>query len=488
MDKIHDKKHALKQPPVVKLAYFTAMCERFGYYVLAFLIVLYAKSALGFSDLAAFTLYGVFTALAYLVNPIGSYLADNVLGIRRCLLLGMFLEGVGLMLLACPKKSIFALGLGLVIIGVGIFKTAPTHLMGRSYHENDPRIDGGFTYYYMWLCVGGLMASIFISFVQQILGWSISFLVGGIGVFIGFIFYYIFRKRAVEFDSEAGRRPLKYSIKFLTLFGLIIGVLASAFLVLHTHLANFFFVIAALTLFIYFAYEIIQSPHAERLRIIACLSLIIIAFVFFVMYHQLFTSIVLFINRCVYRQFLGFEIPTVMFFSFNPILAIILGPVLVAIYNYFAKKGYDFHITLKFSLGLLFASLTFFALSLCGLFANIVGQVSIWWTVLVFFLITLGEMLISALGVAMVTQIAPKRMYGVMMGTWFLVSLSLSAAMSGLLAGFASIPDTIQDSSIILGLYKIAFLKFGIVSLIFTAISFIVSPYLKRIARIVKVD
>lgn len=473
----------LKQPAVLKLSFFTAMCERFGFYILTFLIVLYAKSEFGFSDSAAFLLYGAFSALAYLTTAAGGYLADNVFGIRRCIIFGLAGEAIGLMLLAIPNKTIFPIALGFIIAGVGLFKTGPTHLLGRSYREKDSRIDSGFTWYYTGMNIGSFISSLLASIIQFYFGWHIAFLYGGVGIALGLIAYFIFRKTALDVDSAPGMRKIPVKTWEKILAGTVLVIFTGAFLVTYPQLTNIFLIIATLGLISYFVYEIIKSPKNEKLKIVACLALITMGLVFFILYQQAYTSIVLFINRCVDRHIFGREIQTAAFFGLNSLWIIALGPVLATFYNYLNKHGKNFPITIKFPIGVLLISLCFVSLVAGGYFASAPNQVSPWWIVLTYFLYSAGEMFVSALGPAMITQIAPKRMYGIMMGTWFVVSMSLSAILGGLFATMASVPDTLSDPAAILHIYSQAFTKFGVASMILAAVCFAVGPIIKRMAE-----
>lgn len=474
----------MKQPPVFNLAFFTTMCERFGFYVLSFVLVLFAKSEFGFSDVEAFALYAIFTALAYLATALGGYLADNIIGIRRCLIMGLIFESAGLLLLVLKTRDVFPVALSLLIIGVGLFKTAPTHLLGRSYKENDPRIDSGFTLFYMSINIGTLISSLLMGAIQRYYGWQATFFLGGAGILIGLLLYILMREAARECDSEVGQRKLSLK-KWLYFFaGIIVAIIAFSYFIWHALVAYGFYIVAGISVLSYFIYEIIKSSKEDKLKIISCLSLILMGLVFYTLYQQAYTSIVLFINRSVERNVFGIEIPTIAYFSLNAVWVIILGPILAWLYNYLGKKGKDLSVTLKFPIGLLVTTFCFFSLNLGSYFANELGMVSSIWIVLAYFFYTLGEMLVGALGVAMITHIAPKRMYGIMMGSWFFFGMSLSAVLSGKLADIASVPDTLQDQIAILNIYNSAFLKIGMISLIFVILSFIAGPYIKRMAKL----
>lgn len=475
----------LRQPPVFYLSFFSGMFERFGFYVLSFLLVLYMKSEYGFSDTVAFALFGVFNGLVYLTPAIGGYIADNIIGIRRCIIIGLALEGLGMLLLAVPEQIFFWIGLALIVIGVGLFKTAPTDLMARAYHDGDPRIDSGFTLYYMSINIGSMTSSILAGIMQRYFGWSVAFLVSGIALYLGLACFFVLRWTARNVDAAPGYKKIPMKTWAYTALGLAIGVVFCVFLVSHVVFADVFFVLATCVLFVYFFYEILKTHKEERLRIIACLILIVMGFVFYVLYFQLYTSMVLFVKRNVLHTVLGVHIPTVVFLGFNPFWILVLSPILAALYNYLNKHGKDLAVTTKFPLGVMLISFCFLFLKFGTFFANADAQISGWWIILALFLYSLGELLIAALGVAMITHIAPRRLYGVMMGAWFLIGCALAASVSGIFASLSSVPVTLlPDHFATLNIYGKAFFEMGLMGLGMTVLAFIVSPYVKRMANL----
>lgn len=159
-----------------------------------------------------------------------------------------------------------------------------------------------------------------------------------------------------------------------------------------------------------------------------------------------------------------------------------MGPILAFTYKWIAKKyGNDLPLTAKFSIGLLAVSLSFLSLVLGGLFIDHNYQISVFWAVIAIGLYTVGEMLISALGFSVIAKLAPKRMYGITMGTW-LFGCSVGSLISGSVADIANIPEKITDPHTILAIYNSAFTKIGLGGLVFTALVVIVSPYIKRMA------
>lgn len=475
---------SFKQPQVFPLAITTSLLERFGFYILIDVLVLYLEHQFNYTDFQANTLFSLFFALVYLTPPLGGYLADNVLGIRRATILGLFLESLGMVLLLIPDKLFLYIALALVVIGVGFFKTAPTNLLARSYVKNDPRIDGGFTLFYMSINIGSMISAFVAGFAQRYLGWHIVFFFAALGLATSLLGYFLLRHRARSCEIEIGKRslPIKTWLKIITLIIAIIVI--CVFLLFRPIIAHIFFYLVTACVLLYFLYEIAESPKDEKFKIIACLCLIAFGMMFIIMYFQIHSSLTLFVDRCVNHHVFGFYIPTVAFISLNPIWIVIFSPLLVLLYRYLHRHKKDLAVTTKFSLGLLIATLAFLLLKVSTLFPNPNHQVSVSWLMLSIALFSLGELLIYALGVAMVTRIAPKRMYGIMMGTWFLITSSLGATIGGKVAILADIPKTLHDPAVILNTYGNVYFELGIAGAIITVIAFIASPYLKRLAKI----
>ncbi len=474
----------LKQPRVIYLSFFTAMCERFGYYIIGFLLTLYVKSVYNFSDAQAFAAFGLFTALGYLTPAIGGYLADHVIGIKRCLGLGLILEASGYVLLAIPSPDpvLFYTALGAIIVGAGIFKTAPTNILGRAYDDNDPRIDSGFTLYYMGINIGSLASSLIAGSIQEAYGWHVPFLFAAAGLAVGFIWFIFFKHHAKNRESSAGLRPFSIGKWALTILGSCMSVALFAYLMSNAFVANICFYAGTAIVMLYFLYEIIVSPKEEKLRIIVCLILIFMAVVFFILYFQLYTSMDLFIERNIERTIFGFTVPTPYFLGLNGFWIIALSPLYAWLYKALERKHCDPSITTKFPMGILLIATCFFSLAFaCRYFATPAATISPLWMVLALFLYSAGELLTSALGVAMITRIAPTRMYGIMMGSWFLIAFALAAELSGRVAALASVPEHLQhDLHAALAIYSGAFVKMGLMGLAVAILGFIASPWLRK--------
>jgi POT family proton-dependent oligopeptide transporter len=483
MEKATARQH-LKQPKVIYLSFITAMCERYGYYIIGFLLTLYVKNVYNFSDAEAFTAFGLFTALGYLTPAIGGYLADHHIGIKRCLGLGLALEGLGYALLALPtpNHTVFYTALGAIIVGAGIFKTAPTNILGRAYAGDDPRIDSGFTLYYMGINIGSLTSAIVAGSIQRAYGWNAPFLFATAGLLLGFIWFVFFKHHARDLESEAGKRHFHVKKWVLTMLATAASVAIFAYLMSNELVANICFYAGSAALLLYFIYEIVISPADERVKILVCLALMFMAVVFFLLYFQLYTSMDLFIERIIDRDVLGFRIPTVYFLGLNGFWIIVLSPIYAWGYKTLNRSGKRVAITTKFPMGILLIAACFFSLTIaCHHFARPDSKISFMWMVFALFLYSAGELLTSALGVAMITRIAPTRMYGVMMGSWYLIAFALAANLSGYVARLASIPAELQHNlQAMLGIYSTAFWKMGLIGLAVAILGFAISPWLKK--------
>jgi proton-dependent oligopeptide transporter, POT family len=473
---------SFKQPKIFYYSTIMVLGERIGSTILIFLLTLFLKNYYHFSDTSAFAIFAIFSALSCITPVIGGYLADNYLGIKRCMGLGLFFELSGYIILSLPLNSMLVLNLALSLIltGIGLFKTGPTNLMGRSYSENDCRIDSGFTLYYMGINIGGFIASI-CSGVYKIGGWNAPFMLSSVGILFAIIWFFCFRRDARECDVKIALRPIPIKKWLFTSLGVLIFVLASMYLFRNGNIAKSCFYVSIMCLMIFFMYQIIISPRKEKLAIVTTIILMFMAMFFFLLYFQIFTSVTLYIDRCVDRKFFSFTIPTVFLLGLNPIFIFIFSPFLALLYKALAKRNNDLLITIKLPLGLLLTGFSFLLLYISTFVITSNGKTSLFWIIFTFSLFAAGELLTSALGVAMITQIAPKRLYGVMMGGWFLIGLALAADLAGSLASLTSIPTHLLSNELAMShIYGLGFLKMSSIAIIIAIIGFILSPWLQR--------
>lgn len=198
-----------KQPRGLYLLFFTELWERFGFYTLQTIIILYMTKGLQLSDTNAYLLYGTFTSMLYLTPVVGGYLADRYLGFQRAIIVGGILLTVGYLLTAIPNDQFFFLGLSVIIVANGLFKPNVSSIVGELYRQGDPRRDGGFTLFYMGMNLGSLIPPLITGWIVATYGWHAGFLLAAFGMFIGLIAFLVGRRRLRSSGVMPATSPLR---------------------------------------------------------------------------------------------------------------------------------------------------------------------------------------------------------------------------------------------------------------------------------------
>jgi POT family proton-dependent oligopeptide transporter len=472
------------QPKGLYPLFFTELWERFGFYMVQTIIILYLTKGLFYSDHSAYLLYGAFTSMLYLSPVVGGYVADRYIGFRQSIRIGAVLFLAGYFLMSFHNQELFFLGLSLVVMGNGFFKPNVSGIVGELYHKEDPRRDGGFTLFYMGINIGSLIPPIFAGALVAAYAWGSGFLVAAVGILIAIITFAAGEKKLGDAGLIPSNSPLKKSKTFQSLFyvlllaAIFIGTGVLYLLLHHPQEANIILVIASLSTISGVLLSIFkQQPHQRR-KMVACLILIVLSVGFWAIYNQTFTSLMLFADRNMSKELLGFTIDAEFTQFFNPLFIILLSPFLSWLWVRLDHLKKNPSTPLKFSLGILFMSIGFFSLS-WGVGFNHNGLASPWWLILSYFLQTCGELLISPIGLAMVTRLAPPHLVGVMMGVWFL-SLSAAYGIGGGLATLSDVPKDLSGAAS-LAIYSHAFLIYGSIALALAILAFILTPYLNRL-------
>jgi POT family proton-dependent oligopeptide transporter len=471
----------LKQPKAFYLIFFLELWERFGYYGMQALLVLYMSKVFLFSDDTAYETFAVFSALAYLTPMIGGYIGDQLLGFRRSLLLGGVLLACGYVLLALPlSRDYFYLGLCCICVGNGLFKPNTTSLLGKVYGNNDPRLESGFTLFYMAINIGSLLAMLSVGYVQEAFGWSIAFGLSAIGLIIGLISFICFMHIVKNVGSKSDLQTFNARIIPKFALGLALAIVIVYLLLHYILIANIVLSLADALVVGIFINLLLRTHGEERRKLLASLILILLSVTFFALYWQMPMSINLFTERNVDHHLFGIYIPTASFQSLNPFWIFALSPILSIAYQKLAMRNLNPSIPSKFAYGLISIGLAFIILKICTYYADQSAQVSAWWIVLSYLLGALGELLVSAIGLAMITKLAPPRLLGFMMGTWFLGSAA-GAAIGGQLAKLASIPKDLIDPSKSLHIYGNVFLKYGLFTLVVGVIALLAVRAIRKL-------
>ncbi len=463
------------------LIFFIEMWERFGYYGMVALIVVFMIDHLGFSDSVALNTYGAFSALVYAFLSIGGYIGDKWLGTKRTTLLGAIVLCLGYALLSYHPDETLYYGLGAIIAGNMLFKANPSSLVSKLYRKDDPKLDSAFTMYYMSINLGSFISMTICPIVQVKYGYASAFLICAIGLLMAIIGYNFFGKVLSNIGSEPDFRPVNKKYLLGTIILVIVMVFLSAWLLKHLEITSIILTLALIVTFGFMVKFIITSETKEqRYKYVVCLVLIIEAIAFFILYQQMQTSLNLFTIRNTDSLMLGIKVPGTMFQNLNPFWIMVGSPILAILYNKLGKSGGDFSVATKFAFGMFLCSLGFLILPLGATYFAHNNIISGNWVIGTYFFQSIGELLVSGLGLSMVTKLVPQRIVGFVMGTWFMAS-AVAMRLGGWIASFASIPKgEIGDTATSLKLYSNLFLQIGVASLIICIIMFIFVPKLKK--------
>ena len=433
--------------------FFTEMWERFSYYGLRPLLVLFMAAALteggfGFDRAQASAIVGIYAAFVYLMSLPGGWVADRLLGLRRAIFTGAVLISaghfsIGLSGLAGPGggKVPFFLGLILIVLGTGLLKPNISAIVGDLYPEGGARRDAGFSIFYMGINIGAFAGQLITGYLGEQVNWHFGFGAAGVGMLLGLLIYWFTARKTL---GDIGMEPTKHpdpavqarqerTVK--TALGVILGVIALVFVLgaagvlpLEATVIAEYMTYAMVTMAaVFFAYVFLfgKLTGDERKRVAVIVVLFIFAAIFWSAFEQAPTSLNLFAADFTDRMVGGFEVPATWFQSVNAFFIILLAPVFAAIWVGLGRRGGDLSAPAKFALGLFLAGIGFFIMIFA---ANAVvdsggrALVSPWWLVASYFFQTVGELCLSPVGLSSMTKLSPRKFVGQMMGIWFLAS------------------------------------------------------------------
>ena len=430
-------------PHSLTTLFFTEMWERFSYYGMRALLVLYLVNSQNYSESDALHIYAVYTGLVYLTPLIGGYLADRFLGSQKAIFIGGLTMMIGHFLMAFP--NFLYLAIGMLIIGNGYFKPNISSLLGRLYKPDDVRRDSGFSIFYVGINLGAFLAPLIVGYVGETINWHYGFAIAGFGMLAGLIQFYIGQNKIIKEDISSQSKklnPADWGI--ITLVSLINLPLILVILELNQIINDFFFEILAILIILIFFYFITKKKQLltvkkdiKRIAYIGILSIFVIFF--WVGFEQAGGSLTLFANNSVDRNFLGFVIPASFFQSINPLIIILIGPMIANFWLSVDRSKNKINTSQKMGLGLLLLASGFFLIMLVNNSSE--TSISLWWLVGVYFLHTMGELCLSPIGLSMVSKVSPKKIASLMMGFWF-----LSSAVANFTAG--KLPAILESNNL----------------------------------------
>lgn len=399
-------------PAGLFVLFFTEMWERFSYYGMRSLLILYLTSYLlldparahevfGYPALEAWLvgifgemniqqmssqIYGLYTGFVYFTPFFGGMLADKVLGQRKTVYVGGVLMAIGHFLMA--SEEFFLLALLFLIVGNGCFKPNISTQVGGLYAEGDPRRDRAYSIFYMGVNLGAFLSPLICGTLGQVVGWHWGFGAAGVGMILGLIVYFFGQKYipgdVVKHGADAVKRPL---------------------------------------------------TREEKFSVGALVVLCFLNIMFWAVYEQQGNTLQLWADAKTNWNFLGFQIPSSWFQAFNPIMIFLFTPLLIMFWGKQAKKGKEPNSVVKMGIGCIFCGSAYILMILAALAVPGDERGSVFWLVGTVFIFTLGELYLSPIGLSLVSKVSPKPIVSMMMGVWFLSSF-FGNYMTGLLGTF----------------------------------------------------
>lgn len=446
-------------PGGLSTLFFTEMWERFSYYGMRAILLLYmtnalAEGGLGFDEKYAGLIYGTYVSSVWYLPLPGGWLADRILGAKRAVLIGAIVIACGHFSMAINSKLTFFAGLILIACGTGLLKPNISAMVGQLYSDDDKRRDSGFSIFYMGINLGAFLAPLAVGFLAQsqtfknfitargfnpTSSWHWGFAAAGVGMTLGIIQYVLGQRRLAgvggrpDIAPAAAQPETSEGVDYLTLLLALVGGAAGAALGLTYGEARISALFPTVVGF-FFGYllGIIRHLKGEEFRrVIVIFILFVFSILFWMTYEQAGSSLTLFADRLTKTTILGWTYPSSWFQAVPALFVIIFAPIIGAVWLKLGDRQPSS--PGKFTIGLFFAGIAFVVIAFAAtLAAN--GRVSPMWLVLVYFLQTIGELCLSPVGLSTVTKLSPRRMVGLMLGVWFL-SISIGSFIAGLATG-----------------------------------------------------
>jgi proton-dependent oligopeptide transporter, POT family len=465
-------------PRGLSTLFFTEMWERFSYYGMRALLLLYmtaplAAGGLGFDAATGGAIYGLYTSMVYMATLPGGWIADRLIGPRRAVLYGGILIASGHFSMAFPSLTTFYLGLFLIVIGTGLLKGNVSVIVGKLYGPEDQRRDAGFSIFYMGINLGAFIAPLVCGYLGQQINWHLGFASAGVGMALGVIQYVIggrnlgdagmLRAPATPEQAAAWKRQAIIGGGVIALLAIVVGGGGYTGLVPVTpaqvaDAAGVFLLLLIVGFFGWLFFSGGWTPD-ERKRLYVIGVLFFASALFWSVFEQAGSTLNLFADRSTRNEVFGYAYPSSWFQSMNSFFLIIFAPVLAWVWIKLAAAGKEPLAPAKFAAGLVLVGLGFAVLIPP---AQSGGLVSPLWLTLTYFLHTIGELVLSPVGLSAMTKLAPVRIAGLMMGIWFLatsVGNFIGGRVSGLYESFAlpTLFGVVASFAIVSGLILFAF-------------------------------
>ncbi|MDI1243016.1 MAG: peptide MFS transporter [bacterium] len=450
-------------PKGLSTLFFTEMWERFSFYGLRPLLILFMAAAVmqggwGWDRGEASAIVGIYASFVYLASLPGGWIADKWLGLRKAVLYGGSLISLGHLTIGASSftqsKIPFFLGLIFIVLGTGLLKPNISAMVGDLYPEGGARKDAGFSVFYMGINLGAFIGQLITGFLGEKIGWHWGFTAAGVAMILGLIQFWIQSPKTLgDIGAEPTRHPdpatqakQVSNVKLFTAIGL--AIVAVVFTLIATGTIGFnaetfgkyyAYVLAGIG-FVYFAYLLLFGGlnGDEKKRVLVIAVLFVFAAIFWSAFEQTPTALNLFAQDFTNRTIGGWEMPATWFQSVNSAWVILLAPVIAVLWTALGSRNINLSSPVKFAIGLGLTTLAFVVMIFASYIVvgegTVATKVSPLWLITFYLFLTLGELFVSPVGLSSMTTLSPKRYVGQMMGVWFLAS-SLGNLIGGLVGG-----------------------------------------------------
>ncbi|MEO0558539.1 MAG: peptide MFS transporter [Bacteroidota bacterium] len=442
-------------PRGLSTLFFTEMWERFSYYGMRAVLILFMTEAvtadnpgLGFGTAESAAIYGLYTFFVYVLALPGGWVADKLWGQRKSVFVGGVIIMLGHLSLAIPTTSTFFLGLALIVMGTGLLKPNVSAMVGDLYPEGGARRDAGFSIFYMGINLGSVLGVTLVGWVGEGYNYHWGFSIAALGMFLGLVQYKLGGRHIedagnLEPDVDAAglrARGQRFYLIAAVATGLavLVGYLMStdSLGISISELAEYlgYVVVGLATLYFIFLFVAGGLTGVEKKRLGVIVWLFVLAAIFWSGFEQAGSSLNLFARDYTDRMFGDWEMPASLLQNVNAFFIILLAPVFGSLWTWLARKNANPSIPLKFGIGLLGLAVGFFVLAWGAANATTTAKVGISWLVVTYFFHTVGELSLSPVGLSSMTKLAPAGRVGQMMGVWFMAA-ALGNLFAGLVAG-----------------------------------------------------
>ncbi|MEN9743037.1 MAG: hypothetical protein RLZZ65_842 [Bacteroidota bacterium] len=463
--------------------FFTEMWERFCFYGNRGMLVIFMTDILLFNAGDAQLKYGAIQAFVYAFTFIGGLFADKILGFQKSLLWGGALMILGSTILGIDASRYFFYGICLIIVGTGFFKPNISTMVGELYKPGDIRRDAGFSLFYAGINIGALLGGGVCVYVGKTQSWNMAFLLSGIFMAIGLINFLLTRKNLgpIGLDPNVKQPENLKRNQYLVYAGTLVCLPLIYIMITNTAYTDLFmYIIGPLTL-LYLIYEMRNLKREQIKHLLAALVFIFLSIVFWAFFEQSGGSLSL-VARDLLSNDLGvIKIdPNVVNNSVNSLFVILLSTAIGALWIWLKKRNVEPNYYQKFGFAFLFLSLAFYLFYSLRFSLNSQGMASLWLFMLAYFVISIGELFLSPIGLSLMTKLSPKHLWGIMMGMWFLAS-SYGQYFAGILGAGMSNPDEHASLADRLDGYTAGYLQLAIYALITGVVVILASRWLKKL-------